>query len=602
MSDTKEIKDKIDIVDLIQEYVQLKPAGVNHKGLCPFHNEKSPSFMANRERQSWHCFGCGKGGDIFSFVQEMEGMDFVESLKYLADKAGVTLTFKGGTGKSEEKARLKEVCQEAARFYHNFLLKMDQSAPAREYLKNRGLKGETIEEWRIGYVPEQWDLLTKYLLKKGHSIDDLVTAGLTIKRDGANAASSKGYYDRFRGRIMFPIRDVHGAVVGFTGRVLVETEKSGGKYVNSPQTPIFDKSRLVFGLDLAKQEIKKKNYIVMCEGQMDVIAVAQSGMKNVVATSGTAMTEHQITLLKRYSSNMAMAFDADEAGIKAAKRGIDLAIASGMRVKVIEIPEGAGGDPDECVNKDPTVWIDSVKNAKDVMQWLFNRAFSSGDISSPQGKQQIVDVLLPDIAKIPYAVEKDHWLRELAQRISVDVTVLREDMNRIAKEAPVKRQTTIDKDGMINDEEKTTNVMKERTSRLDLLVERIFVLLIRYPKHLSYIEKISPQTVENTEYIALYEALKEAYTNTASYNIEAVRATINSDSENLVDLLSMKGELLFPTLSIEESIKEFDTTVSHLNDEATKIQRASLTDALRLAEQQKDHDQVQKILSQLHAL
>ena len=261
MSDVDLIKDKVDVGDLVGEYVQLKPAWVNLKGLCPFHGEKTPSFMVNRERQNWHCFGCNKGGDIFSFIQEIEGMDFVEALKLLAARVGVELRLRASEKNSSEKARIKEINSVASNFFHNVLTKMEASASAREYLEKRGLKERTIIEWQIGFIPDQWDLLTKYLLKKGYSIDDLVTSGLTIKRDGADSQSGRGFYDRFRGRIMFPIWDVHDNVVGFTGRVLVETEKSGGKYVNTPQTLVYDKSRIIFGLNKAKQSITKKDYI-----------------------------------------------------------------------------------------------------------------------------------------------------------------------------------------------------------------------------------------------------------------------------------------------------------------------------------------------------
>ena len=429
MSDTREIKDKIDVVDLINEYVQLKPAGINHKGLCPFHQEKSPSFMVNRERQSWHCFGCSKGGDIFTFIEEIEGMEFKEALKYLADRAGVQLTRNFSTDTSgSEKSKIKEINSEAARFFHNFLLKMPASKPALDYLKNRGLGLETIENWQIGFVPEQWDLLTKYLLKKGFSIDHLIASGLTIKRDGTDVKSGRGFYDRFRGRIMFPIWDVHGNVIGFTGRILVETERSGGKYVNTPQTIVYDKSRVVYGLNKSKKEIRNQDLIVMVEGQTDVITSHQAGMKNVVASSGTALTEHQIKLLKRYSNNINMAFDADEAGVKAAKRGIDLALQAGMNVRVIQIPEGAGKDPDEVLKNNKQVWFDAVKNAKAVMDWYFNRAFANKDLGDPRQKQEISSTLLSEIKNIPYAVERDHWLQLLAQKLSVDVAVLREDL------------------------------------------------------------------------------------------------------------------------------------------------------------------------------
>src|SRR3989339_1072291 len=390
MSDeVQQIKDKIDVADLVGEYVQLKPAGVNRKGLCPFHHEKTPSFMVSPERASWHCFGCGKGGDIFTFIEEIEGMEFKEALKYLANKAGVTLTsnFKSEVN-SSQKNRLKELNNEAARFFHNFLLKMSVSKPALDYLLNRGIKMETIEEWRVGYIPEQWDLLTQYLLKKGFAIDDLVASGLTIKRDNADPKTHRGFYDRFRGRIMFPIWDVQGEVVGFTGRILVEKENSGGKYVNTPQTIVYDKSRVIFGLNKAKQEIRARNLIVMVEGQMDVIACHQAGMKNVVASSGTALTEEQVHLLKRYSNNVAIAFDADAAGQNAAKRGIDVAMQEGMNIRVIQIPPGEGKDADECLQKNPEVWFKAVAEAVSVMDWYFKNILFGVNLHDPRKKQQ----------------------------------------------------------------------------------------------------------------------------------------------------------------------------------------------------------------------
>src|SRR3989339_70222 len=344
MADTQLIKEKLDIVQTIQEYVPLKKAGIYYKAPCPFHREKTPSFMVNAEKQIWKCFGCSKGGDIFSFIQEMEGLDFPEALKLLADRAGVKIdSYRSEIDKSQ-KNRILDINQKAASFFHHILTEMEGANGAREYLDKRGLTKETIEKWQIGFVPDQWDLLTKYFLKKGIGIDDLVVAGLVIKKDVARAG--QGFYDRFRGRIMFPIWDVHGNVVGFTGRVLVETENSGGKYMNTPQTLVYDKSRVIYGLDKAKTEIKAQDQVVLVEGQMDVVACHQAGMKNVVASSGTALTLEQIKLLKRYSSNIAMAFDGDSAGVAAAKRGVNIALGEGLNVKTIRIPEGKGKDPD----------------------------------------------------------------------------------------------------------------------------------------------------------------------------------------------------------------------------------------------------------------
>lgn len=385
-TDIQAIKDRIDIVQFIGEYLPMKKAGANWKAVCPFHNEKSPSFMVHPEKQIWHCFGCGKGGDIFTFVQEMESLEFIEALKLLAKRAGVEVKLDRGESNQSQRNRLLEINSMAAYFFHHVLLELPGAENARHYLDDRQLKKQTILDWQVGYAPDQWELLTKYLLKKGFGIDDLVLSGLTIKREGADARTGRGFYDRFRGRIMFPICDPHANVVGFTGRILVETENSGGKYVNTPETLLYEKSRILYGIQRAKTEIKSKDLAVLVEGQMDVIACHQAGMTNVVAASGTALTFEQIKLLKRYTNNIAMAFDADSAGERAGKRGIQIAVEEGMKVKVIVIPAGAGKDADECLKKNPQVWFEAVQSAQDVMDWYFNITLRGG--RSKQNRKQ----------------------------------------------------------------------------------------------------------------------------------------------------------------------------------------------------------------------
>lgn len=596
MNDTQLIKDKIDVVDLISEYVQLKPAGINHKGLCPFHNEKSPSFMANRERQSWHCFGCAKGGDIFTFVQEIEGVEFVEALKILAQKAGIELTQSSRQQtESNQKNRIKEINAIAAKFYHHVLTQLPVAEPARAYLVKRGLTNETIEQWHIGFIPDQWDLLTKYLLKKGYSIDDLLASGLVIKREGADIKSGRGFYDRFRGRIMFPIWDVHGNVVGFTGRVLVETEKSGGKYVNTPQTSVYDKSHVVFGLNKAKQDIRSNNLIVMVEGQMDVIACHQAGMKNVVATSGTAMTEHQVRLLKRYSTNLTMAFDADAAGQSAAKRGIDIALKEGLNVKVIRIPEGAGKDPDECIKQNKDVWFDAVKNAEDIMHWYFSKAFAGKNLSDPKQKQAVANELLPEIALIPFAVERDHWLRELSGRLGVDVSVLREDMARIGLEDAKKEP------GKVVSQKPSQS---EQKSRVDIYLERILMLILRLPGlYPLYAAKIENLPLSTSSYAPLYETIKMQYSKQSLLNIDDLRANTEAhNGENIVSVLLMKGELDFSNFSEEDLVSELETSIAHCKSEWRKKRGRELQSAIGEAEKAQDHDRLRILLEEFQSL
>jgi len=593
MSDeVQQIKDKIDVADLVGEYVQLKPAGVNRKGLCPFHHEKTPSFMVSPERASWHCFGCGKGGDIFTFIEEIEGMEFKEALKYLANKAGVTLTsnFKSEVN-SSQKNRLKELNNEAARFFHNFLLKMSVSKPALDYLLNRGIKMETIEEWRVGYIPEQWDLLTQYLLKKGFAIDDLVASGLTIKRDNADPKTHRGFYDRFRGRIMFPIWDVQGEVVGFTGRILVEKENSGGKYVNTPQTIVYDKSRVIFGLNKAKREIKSKNLIVMVEGQMDVIACHQAGMKNVVASSGTALTEEQVHLLKRYSNNLNMAFDMDEAGQNAARRGITVALKDGFGVKVIRLPKDAGKDPDECLKKHPQIWFDAVEKAQEVMEWYFEKSFTNRDLNNHKNKQVIANELLSEIALIQYAVERDHWLKELGSQLAVEVSVLREDLERVKNlkiETKVKTET------------ETFTKKSEIRTKLDVLIEAYLALLLKFPELLMRLmDEDLIRLLSMSESASLYEAIKKLYNEDKKLNIEKLIPGVSFDNQEKINVLLLQGEWQFSGMTPEEAEIEMGKLVASIKEECGREKRKHLQIEIEKAEKAGEKEKVQELLQEL---
>lgn len=605
MSDTQQIKDKIDVVELIGEYVQLKPAGVNHKGLCPFHREKSPSFMVTRERQGWHCFGCGKGGDIFTFVQEIEGMEFVEALRFLAQRAGIELT---GRVRNEvemnEKNRIKNINAKAVYFFHNVLTQMDVAKDARSYLEKRGLTTDTIEEWQVGFVPDQWDLLTKYLLSKGCAIEDIVASGLTIKKDNAGAGSGRGYYDRFRGRIMFPIWDVQGDVVGFTGRILVETEMSGGKYVNTPQTPVFDKSRIVFALNKSRQAIKQAGYSVLVEGQMDVIACHQAGIHNVVASSGTALTEEQVKMLERYAKTIRMAFDADEAGQNAAKRGIDIALEAGLEVKIIQIPEGAGKDPDECIKKDKAVWMQSVENAVDVMRWYFDREFKGKDLTSPRQKQEIANALLGEIVRIPYAVERDHWLQELSYRLKVDVEVLREDIKRILNGRKASSHTA--KEAPRAPEPQKKPEPQKPVSRLDALVEQIFILLWKLKTVDKDLFASLPGNILSTSlYAPLYERLRLAYSISDKIVLDDLRHVLTPSLDTQINHLLLKGEWgFFATIKNDETFirKEMQPLVDQIRKEYTLERRKVLHAELEKAEKGRQGDRVTEIIKELQQL
>lgn len=598
-ADTQLIKDKIDIVDFINEYVALKPAGVNHKGLCPFHREKSPSFMVSRERQNWHCFGCNKSGDVFSFLQEIENMEFIEALRFLANRAGVPLEeYKTDIDKSQ-KNRLKEINREASRFFHSFFLKMSASQKAREYIEQRGLTQETIEEWKVGFIADQWDLLTQYLLKKGFAIDDLVASGLTIKRDGANSATGRGFYDRFRGRVMFPIIDIYGDVVGFTGRVLIETENSGGKYVNTPQTVVYDKSRVVFGLHTAKQEIKSHNRIVVVEGQMDVIASHQAGMKYTVASSGTAFTEEQIALLKRYSDTMYIAFDADAAGQAAAKRGIDLALAAGMHVKIITLPEGSGKDPDEAIKKNKQVWFESVENAQDIMEWHFAGAFKGKNIQDPHVRQSVAEMLCAEILKIIYPIERDFWLHELSSRLHVGIDVLREQLE-INKKKAKKVQTAL----RPQDTQPTKSAQPlVAETRIDKLLERLLALLLRFPTFANKeLFALKIDSFVTSPFFALYDFLKTMYTTSGVLVTSTIRQNSPDNLKSSIELLLLKAEQEFFDYQETTTGAEISFILAEIQEEIKKEKRNSLLKQIQEAEKKGQKDQVEALLTEFQNL
>jgi len=426
----------------------------------------------------------------------------------------------------------------------------------------------------------------------------LVASGLTIKRDNADYYSKKGFYDRFRGRIMFPIWDVHDAVVGFTGRILVETEKSGGKYVNTPQTPLFDKSNLVFALNKAKQEIKSKDYVVLVEGQMDVIACHQSAMTNVVATSGTALTEHQIKLLKRYSNNLKMAFDADNAGEKAARRGIELAMAQGMNVKIIQIPEGAGKDPDECLKNNKEVWFEAVDKARDVMDWYFERSFAHKNLDNPKDKQSIASELLEKIQQIPYAVERDHWLQELGHKLGVDVSVLRDDLSRIKSEEK-KSPEIRNKQELV---QKTAVVLP--LTRLESLIERFLALYLRFSeqgKNLPNLFSID-LSLSTGKYSALYEKLKNMY-NEGNNDITHVRHDFSTENqENIVDVLLMQGEKDFLNFGDKETKEDLQTLSKTIRDEWLREERKRIQNEIAMAEANGDNIKIDELMRQFQKL
>lgn len=419
MSDAQKVKAKIDIVDVIGEFVQLKRAGRNFKGNCPFHNEKTPSFMVNPELQIYKCFGCNESGDAFTFLQKHEGLEFYEALQILAKRAGVELKeFK--REENSEKERLKQANFEAARFYNYILLKHRNGKQALDYLlKKRKLSLDTIKQFNIGFAPDDWSPLFDYLTKKKNfKFEEVEKAGLSYK-------GRKGYVDRFRGRIVFPINDHRGSTIALAGRILDSNLKLA-KYINSPETLIYKKSYSLYGIDKAKHEIKKTGTAILTEGELDMLSTFQAGFKNVVAIKGTAVTEEQVHLISRFAKIVIMALDADFAGDKAALRGITLAQNQNLEIKVADM--GENKDPDDFAKADPKGYKKSLTEAQDVWDYLIHLTSEKYDLTSGVEKAKASKFLLPFLEKLTDSVMREHYIQEFARKISINPSVLRNQM------------------------------------------------------------------------------------------------------------------------------------------------------------------------------
>ena len=427
MTTAEEIKERLDITEVLAGYIKLQKAGKNFRALCPFHNEKTPSFMVSQERQNWHCFGCGEGGDIFDFVMKIEGLEFVEALRLLAQRAGVVLRQQEKQAPSH-RGELLEICELATRFFAKQLQAGGNGQKAQEYLRSRGLKEKTILEWRLGFAPESWDGLTTFLLKKNHSQKNIVEAGLAIEKDGG-----RGIYDRFRSRIIFPLFDGHGAVVGFAGRIFGAKDDKQGKYINTPQTEIYDKSKMLYGLHNAKTAIRKNDRCVLVEGNMDVIASQQEGFSETVATSGTALTPQQLKIIRRYTNNLVFAFDSDAAGFSATKKAVSLAFAEDFAVNIV--PLGNSKDPADIVKDNPEAWSKKIKQARPFMDFLLERSQKDNDITTAQGKRRLTTEVLPFVKKMSNAIERAHWLAKLAGILGVNEKFLHEALSKVVKES-----------------------------------------------------------------------------------------------------------------------------------------------------------------------
>ncbi len=421
MDAVEEVKGRLSIEDVVSEYIQLKRAGRNWRGISPWTNEKTPSFMVSPEKQIWHDFSSGKGGNMFSFVMEMEGIDFKAALELLARKAGIDLDQYNSSAKRNgpNKERLHNLLEQAAKFYQ---VQFSKNQMALEYvLKKRKFSKETALQWQIGYSPNNGTALIDFAKKQGFTEAEIKQAGLSTQ------GYKGGIRDMFRGRLMIPLHDPFGRVIGFTARLL-QDDANAPKYINTPQTVLYDKSRHIYGLHLAKESIRKNKFVVMVEGNLDVIASHQAGVHQTVATAGTALTEPHLKALSRFTGDIRLAFDADKAGLAATERAIPIASRVKVSLSMISMPEAK--DPDELIRKDPKLWQQAIGRNQYALDWLMERYEKELDIDSAPGKRQFSDVLLPVVRALSDDVERDHYLNTIAEKIGVNREALDQKLSK----------------------------------------------------------------------------------------------------------------------------------------------------------------------------
>lgn len=584
MDQIEEVRSKVDIVDLISSYVTLKKSGRNFKANCPFHEEKTPSFMVSSERQIFKCFGCQEGGDVFKFLMRKEGLEFGEALRMLADRVGVTLkSFKADKGQ-QQKEKLVEINHLASEYFAYLLTEHKAGKKALEYLKNRGIRNESIKRFKLGFAPDEWEGLTKYLTrKKKYILEDVEKAGLAIK-------GNRGYYDRFRNRVMFALMDHRDRVVGFAGRVFDDSkslpaDRQEAKYVNSPETDIYHKSAVLYGLETTKEEIKRKDRAVVVEGELDAIASYEAGVKNVVAIKGSALTVEQIDLLKRFTENIALALDQDVAGDKAARRGIELAEQKGMNVRVIRLKYGK--DPDECARKSARLWKDSVAEAVPVFDFYLDSAKERFGVDTPEGKRQISDEMAKALAVVTNEVVKAHYVKKTAELLEVGEEAVEAEVGKQARQWQNQKQ------------EEGKKQAPQDKSRKQVMEEYLLALLLQKE---NLVEQLVVKVDEDWFGAG---AIKKVMVAIIDWFVKKKKWEVNKFVDSLPEELRGVIDTAYLTdMSAWEKdedriVLEFDKACEKLAEITLKERVNELSQEIKMAESNKEKEKVKKLQGEL---
>lgn len=544
--------------------------------------------MVSEEKQIWHCFGCQKGGDIFGFVMEIEGLEFRETLKLLAEKAGVKLE-NYNPKKAEKINKTLEILELATKFYEIQLWKGEGKANIIDYLLGRGLNKETVKEFRLGYAPKGWRNLLEFLIKRGYESQEIAKTGLLVQKDSGN--SGDNYYDRFRDRIVFPIGDYTGKIVGFSARVAPGSDESQAKYVNTPETEVYHKSRILYGMDKAKGEIKQKNFTLLVEGNMDVIAAYQAGIKNTVAVSGTALTPEQVDIIKRYAPKIKMFFDMDNAGEMATKKSLKLCFNKEIDVEVVSLP--AGKDAADIARENPQKLMQAVDNSKNAMEYLFSKNLSNYDEDKVEDKKRVTADLLEMIGSFVSEIEKSHWIKKMGELFKIPEKTLTD----ILKKATLRKRMT-----SFQEKKETKNNTLEARNRLSVLIDELIGLALVYRDvweklgGFSNVAELSSKDSllstmllrgEKTDFnfekffLALDEKEKERANKL--YFEKKYRLDLNNNLEEII---------------IPEPLEDMGSVLAEIEKENKKNELEKITSDLKLAEENKDRDGAKLLCSE----
>lgn len=566
MNDAREeIKSRISIEDLAGEYLELKRTGRNFKALSPWTNERTPSFIVSPDKQIWHDFSSGKGGDIFGFIMEVEGMNFREALEFLARKAGVEIeTFNSKRSKeiAEKKEHLRKILQISSNFYQHMLIR-DKKA-LNYVFKKRKLSKEIVQDFKVGYAPNGQKILTNFLLKKGFSLNDIRDAGLLNRFGG----------DIFRNRMVITLKDASGEPVGFTGRI-IDDEPNAPKYLNTPQTLLYDKSSNIFGLSQAKNEIRKTGFAVVVEGNMDVISSHQVDVRNVVATAGTAMTVNHLKALSRFSNDIRLCFDSDQAGINATERAISLGQQAGVELSIITLDQSAGQakDPDELIQKDIELWRKSIANPQPAMEWIFDQYQKRLDISTAKGKKDFSTIALKLVENLNDPVEKDFYINEISKRIGVSKATLLNKIGEEKKPEKTKKRVKIEK----TDKKFVDDFLYE---------DDLLALAIKEPRLAKMLSDLKENSLHGEQRNKILEILK-------SEDMELLKSF-----DEYVKILLLKADERLGNIK-ESATDEMKRLIQKVKTENLRTQKENLQAELENAEIQGDENLKTKILSKI---